>query len=132
MRSVKGTLNKVELIGRLGADPELRMLGNGSAVCRFNLATNRFGGQDEKGNRQIETEWISVEAWERLAELCNSYLGKGRRVRVSGSLRTDSWTDKESGQQRFRTYVRADGVMFLDSRPDQPEQVEVAEDEVPF
>jgi len=129
MRSVKGTLNNVELIGRLGADPELRMLANGASVCRFNLATNRVGAQDEKGARQIETEWISVEAWERLAELCSSYLGKGRRVRVSGSLRTDSWADKESGQQRHRTYVRADSVMFLDPRPDQPE---VAEEEASF
>lgn len=132
MRTVKGTLNNVELIGRLGADPELRLLSSGASVCRFNVATNRMGGQDEKGGRQVETEWISVEAWEKLAELCGSYLGKGRRVRVSGSLRTDSWTDKDSGQPRYRTYVRADSVMFLDPRPGQPEQPEAAEEEVAF
>jgi single-strand DNA-binding protein len=132
MRSVKGTVNNVELIGRLGADPELRLLSSGTSVCRFNVATNRMGAQGEKGDRQVETEWISVEAWEKLAELCNSYLGKGRRVRVSGSLRTDSWADKESGQQRYRTYVRADSVMFLDPRPDQPEAAVVAEEEVAF
>lgn len=132
MRSVKGTLNNVELIGRLGADPELRLLSSGASVCRFNVATNRMGAQDEQGARQVETEWISVEAWEKLAELCGGYLGKGRRVRVSGSLRTDSWADKESGQQRYRTYVRADSVMFLDPRPGQPEQAEAAEEEVPF
>lgn len=133
MRSVKGTLNNVELIGRLGADPELRLLSNGASVCRFNVATNRMGAQDEKGGRQVETEWITVEAWEKLAELCGSYLGKGRRVRVGGSLRTDSWADKESGQQRYRTYVRADSVMFLDPRPDQPESAEApAEEEVAF
>lgn len=132
MRSVKGTLNKVELIGRLGGDPELRMVGNGHPVCKFNLATNRYGAQDEQGNRTIETEWIGVEAWERLAELCNSYLAKGQRARVSGSLRTDKWIDKESGQPRYRTFVRADEVMFLDSRPGQPDAPEEASEEAPF
>lgn len=124
MRSVRGTLNSVELIGRLGADPELRTLSTNAAVCRFNLATNRYGSPDEQGNRTYETEWVTVEAWNKLAEICTSYMHKGRRVRVAGSLRTDSWTDKESGQPRYRTYVRAYQVMFLDEpRGEAPHEV---------
>jgi single-strand DNA-binding protein len=114
MRSFRGTVNRVELIGRLGADPEVRQVGNGVTVCRFNLATNRPAGSDEQGTRLSESEWTTVEAWERLAEVCGNYLQKGRRVMVMGSLRTDSWHDKESGQPRSRTYVRAEEVIFLD------------------
>jgi len=114
MRSFRGTVNRVELIGRLGADPEVRQVGNGVTVCRFNLATNRPAGIDEQGKRLSETEWTTVEAWERLAEVCGNYLQKGRRVMVMGSLRTDNWQDKESGQPRSRTYVRAEEVIFLD------------------
>ncbi|WP_322513287.1 single-stranded DNA-binding protein [Chloroflexus sp.] len=115
MRSFRGTMNRVELIGRLGADPEVKQVGNGVSFCRFNLATNRPGSNDEQGKRTSETEWTTVEAWERLAELCGNYLQKGRRVMVMGSLRTDKWQDSESGQTRWRTYVRADEVIFLDN-----------------
>ncbi|NTV62792.1 MAG: single-stranded DNA-binding protein [Oscillochloris sp.] len=133
MNAVKGTLNRVELIGRLGADPEMRFLSSGKAVCRFNLATNRTVGQSEEGARIYETEWTQIEAWEQLAEQCNSFLHKGRRVMISGSLRTDSWADKENGQTRYRTYVRAREVLFLDPRPEQIDApAEVAEEEVPF
>ncbi|MEF3273548.1 MAG: single-stranded DNA-binding protein [Chloroflexus sp.] len=121
MRSFRGTMNRVELIGRLGSDPELKQVGNGLSVCRFNLATNRPSGSDEQGKRTSETEWTTIEAWERLAEVCSNYLQKGRRVMVMGSLRTDKWQDGESGQTRWRTYVRADEVIFLDGggRPDE-------------
>jgi single-strand DNA-binding protein len=131
MRQIRGTLNMVELIGHLGADPELRLLSTGAALCRFNLATKRYSGKDEQGQWLTETDWTTVEAWDRLAEVCNTNLQKGRRVRVVGSLRSDSWTDKETGQPRSRTYVRADEVMFLDARPGQPEAV-TAETEEPM
>jgi single-strand DNA-binding protein len=141
MSQVKGTVNSVELLGWLGADPELRFLANGAAVCRLNIATKRYGGQDAAGNREFETDWNNVEAWNKLAELCNTYLHKGSRVRISGTLRTDAWTDKATNQPRFRTYVRADDVLFLDARPGLPsEAVAATEDaeapaegeEVPF
>ena len=81
-----------------------------------------------------------MEAWEKLAELCGSVLHKGSRVRVSGSLHTRSWEDRESGGRRYRTVVRATEVLFLDARPGQPESAEAAEapetadegEEVPF
>ena len=140
MSQVKGTVNTVELLGWLGADPELRFLANGVAYCRFRIATKRLAGQDASGHREVETDWNGVEAWDKLAELCNTYLHKGSRVRISGVLRTDSWTDKATNQPRFRTYVRADDVLFLDARPGLPgeaiaaaEETDApAEEEVPF
>jgi single-strand DNA-binding protein len=136
MRAVKGTINAVELLGWLGGDPELRFTPGGAKYCRFSIATRRIAGRDEGGNREYETEWTYVEAWERLAELCNSYLHKGSRVRVSGSLRNDSWNDKDSGKVRSRSYVRAEDVLFLDTRPGQPseivEEAPVVEDDIPF
>jgi single-strand DNA-binding protein len=132
MGQVKGTVNNVELLGWLGADPELRTIASGTAVCRFNIATRRYGGQDAAGRREFETEWASVEAWDKLAELCNSYLHKGSRALVTGSLRTDTWTDKATNQPRTRTYVRAEQVLFLDARPGMPvEAVAAAEADEP-
>lgn len=140
MAHVKGTINNVELLGWLGADPELRMLANGTPLCRFSIATRRYGSQDDTGRREFPTEWVTVEAWDKLAELCNSYLHKGSRVLITGNLRTESWTDKATNQPRSRTYVRIEQVLFLDSRPGLPvealaaagsDEAPVAE-EVPF
>lgn len=129
MSQVKGTVNSVELLGWLGADPEMRFLASGVGCCRFRIATKRFAGQDASGRREVETDWTNVEAWDKLAEMCNSYLHKGSRVRVSGSLRTDSWTDKATNQPRFRTYVRAESVLFLDARPGLPSEAVAAAEE---
>jgi single-strand DNA-binding protein len=134
MGQVRGTINTVELLGWLGGDPELRTLASGSTVCKFNVATKRFAGQDGSGRREFDTDWTTVEVWDKLAELCNSYLHKGSRVFVSGMLRTDSWTDKTTNQPRSRSYVRAEEVLFLDAKPGVPgEAIAVAEaEEVPF
>lgn len=141
MSQVKGTVNKVELLGWLGGDPDVRLIASGTSVCRFNVATKRPAGMGADGRREYETDWSTVEVWDKLAELCNSSLHKGSRVRVSGALRTDTWTDKTTNQPRSRTYVRADSVIFLDARPGMPsEAVAAAEeseapvegDEVPF
>lgn len=129
MSQVKGTVNTVELLGWLGADPEMRFLASGACYCRFRVATKRRAGQDATGRREYETDWNNVEAWDKLAELCNSYLHKGSRVRVAGSLRTDTWTDKASNQPRSRTYVRAEDVLFLDARPGLPSEAVAAAEE---
>ncbi len=121
MYSVKGTLNSVQLIGRLGRDPELRFTTDGRGVCEFSVATNRIAGRNAHGEREYATEWINVQVWEKLADVCNTYLRKGRRVMVSGSLRTDSWEDRDSGQRRYKTYVRGYEVMFLDTPDDSAE-----------
>ncbi len=105
-------LNKVMIIGNLGRDPEMRFTANGSAVTNFTVAVSRqIGGGD--GERREETEWFSVVAWNKLAETCNQYLQKGKKVYVEGRLQTRSW-DGQDGQKRYRTEVIAQEVQFLD------------------
>jgi len=106
-------LNKVMIIGNLGKDPEMRFTANGSAVTSFSVAVSRqFGGADG-GERREETEWFSVVAWNKLAEICNQHLQKGKKVYVEGRLQTRSW-DGQDGQKRYRTEVIANEVQFLD------------------
>lgn len=119
-----GSLNKVMLIGRLTRDPELKYLPSGAAVCSLALATNRYGSDQQTGERREFTEYHDIEVWNignrKLAELCAQYLAKGRMVYVEGELRTRSWDDAQTGTKRYRTEVRANDVQFLDSRSDAP------------
>jgi single-strand DNA-binding protein len=106
------SVNKVILIGNLGKDPELKHTSSGTAVAKFTLATNdRY--KDKDGNWQDKTEWHNVTCWARLAEIASEYLKKGRTVYIEGSLRTDSWDDKQSGQKRYMTYVNASDLVLL-------------------
>ena len=135
MEQIKGTVNRVELVGWVGAEPEQRFVPSGVAVCGFRVAPKRWAGRSEEGNRSVETDWTPVEAWDRLAEQCARFIHKGSRVRVIGSLHTRSWEDRESGQKRFKTIVRADEVLFLDARErgqDEDEAVEEVVAELPF
>jgi single-strand DNA-binding protein len=104
-------LNKVMLIGNLGADPEMRYTANGKAVTNFRIAVSRSVLSD--GERREETEWVTIVTWERLAELVGQHLQKGRKVYVEGRLATRSW-DGPDGQKRYRTEVVANQVLFLD------------------
>jgi single-strand DNA-binding protein len=117
-----GSLNKVLLIGRLTRDPELKYLPSGAAVCSLALATNRYGSDQQTGERREFTEFHDIEVWNignrKLAELCAQYLAKGRMVYVEGELRTRSWDDAQTGTKRYKTEVRANDVQFLDSRSD--------------
>jgi single-strand DNA-binding protein len=108
------SLNKVMVIGNLGADPEMRYTANGNAVTTFNVATNE-SWTDQAGERKERTEWFSVVTWNRLAETCAQYLTKGRSVYVEGRLQTRSW-EGQDGQKRYRTEVIADTVRFLGGR----------------
>lgn len=105
------SVNKVILIGNLGADPELRQTQSGMAVANIRLATtdNR---KDRDGNRQEKTEWHRIVAFGRTAELCGQYLSKGRQVYIEGRLQTRSWDDKD-GNKRYSTEIVADNVTFL-------------------
>ena len=107
-------LNKVMIIGNLGKDPEMRFTANGSSVATFSVAVSRQVPSGD-GERREETEWFSVVAWNKLAELCNQYLQKGRKVYVEGRLQTRSW-DAQDGTKKYRTEVIAQEVQFLDSR----------------
>ena len=114
-----GTLNRVELIGHLGADPETRFTQGGTPVTNFRVATN-YSYKTSEGEERTETEWTNVVAWRGLAEACNNHLRKGSRVFVDGRLKTRSWQD-EGGQTHYRTEVQADKVIFLDGRQAQAE-----------
>ena len=105
------TLNKVMVIGNLGADPEMRYTANGTAVTNFSIAANeRY--TDRAGQQQDRTEWFRIVTFDRLAELCSQYLTKGRQVYVEGRLQTRSW-DGQDGQKHYMTEVIAQTVRFL-------------------
>jgi single-strand DNA-binding protein len=105
-------LNKVMLIGNLGADPEMRYTANGSAVTNFRLAVSRRFKSSE-GERREETEWFTIVCWNQLAEQIGQHMRKGRKVYVEGRLINRSW-DGPDGQKRYRTEVVANQVLYLD------------------
>jgi single-strand DNA-binding protein len=105
-------INKVILIGNLGADPELRHTGGGTAVCSFNIATSETWTDKQSGEKQERTEWHRIKVFGRLAEICSEYLKKGRQVYIEGSLRTDKYTDKQ-GVERYSTDIIANEMQML-------------------
>jgi single-strand DNA-binding protein len=113
-------INKVILVGRLGADPEVRYTPDGAQVTTFRLATDEQW-KDKSGERTQRTEWHRVVAFRKLAEICGSYLSKGRLVYVEGRLQTRSWEDKE-GQKRFTTEIVASNMQILDRGPSRDQQ----------
>lgn len=109
------SLNKIMLIGNLGADPEVRVTGGGQSVATLRLATTERW-LDKSGQKADKTEWHRVIAWGKQAELCKEYLTKGRQIYVEGRLQTREWTDKE-GNKRYTTEVVAQRIQFLGSSP---------------
>ncbi|MDE7064087.1 MAG: single-stranded DNA-binding protein, partial [Desulfovibrionaceae bacterium] len=107
-------LNKVMIIGRLGRDPELRYTQSGSPVATLNVATDE-SYTDRDGNKVERTEWHRVSVFQRAAENCAHFLGKGSLVYVEGSLQTRKWQDQQ-GQDRYTTEIKAQRVQFLDRR----------------
>ena len=108
------SVNKVTLIGRLGRDPELKYTANGTAYCRFSMATDEGWTDRSTGERQERTEWHNIVAWERLAEICGQYLAKGRMVYIEGSIQSRQWEDKE-GKKRTSFDIRARDMVLLGS-----------------
>ncbi len=105
------SVNRVILLGRLGQEPELKYTPTGSAVCNFSLATSEKW-KDKEGKPNERTEWHRCVVWNKLGELCNQYLAKGREVFVEGKLQTRSWDDKD-GQKRYTTEIMVTGVRFI-------------------
>jgi len=106
-------VNKVIIVGRLGADPEMKAVGQGSTVTRLNIATSEnWVGKD--GQKQERTEWHRVVVWGKLAEICGKHLSKGRQVYVEGRLQTRQWEDQQ-GQKKYTTEIIANTVQFLGS-----------------
>jgi single-strand DNA-binding protein len=108
-------LNRATIIGNLTRDPEVRTTPSGQTVASLGVATSR-SWTNQAGVRQEETEFHSVVAWGRLAEMCQQYLHKGQRVYVEGRLKTRSWED-QTGSKRYRTEVIAEGLIMLDRAP---------------
>ncbi len=114
-------LNRVQLIGRLGKDPETHNITDGRSVCSFTLAVDRRW-KSAQGETKHVTDWFNVEAWGRLGEICQQYLGKGRLVFVEGRLQIDR--SEYEGGVRYFTKVVASNVQMLDRKPDEPEPAE--------
>ncbi len=108
------SLNRVELIGNLTRDPELRYTPQGTAVCTFGLATNRSWTTDS-GEKKDDVEFHKIVAWNKLGELCSQLLTKGRKVFVEGRLSTRSWTGQD-GSNKTTTEIVINDMLILDSK----------------
>lgn len=137
-------VNRVFLIGRLGRDPEVRFTQSRTAVTNFSLATSERW-VDSEGKRQERTEWHRVVVWGKLAEICGQFLKKGRLVFIEGRLQTRDWDDRD-GNKRQTTEIVATNMQMLESRnaaeaadmdergsqPQEPMEVGITDDDIPF
>jgi len=110
------SVNKVILVGNLGADPETRYMPSGDAITNIRIATTDKWKDKQSGEMKENTEWHRVSFFGRLAEIAGQYLKKGSQVYVEGRIRTRKWQDKETGQDRYSTEIVADGMQLLGSR----------------
>jgi single-strand DNA-binding protein len=113
---VSGSINKVILIGRLGKDPEVKYTNNGSPVAKFTLATDEVF-KDRAGEQQRRTEWHTIVAWNKLAQICGEYLTRGKQIYIEGSIRSRQWED-QSGNKRTAYEIVARDMKMLGSRAD--------------
>lgn len=116
------SVNKVIILGRLGADPEVRFTPSGDAVCNLSVATSE-NWKDKAGERQERTEWHRVVLYRRLAEVAGEYLKKGRPVYLEGRLQTNKWQTKD-GQDRYTTEIIGDQMKMIGGRDDNNSQNE--------
>ncbi len=127
------SLNKVQLIGNLTKDPELRYTPQGTAVCTFGLATNRSWTTDS-GEKKDEADFHRLVAWNKLAELCSQLLTKGRKIYVEGRLSTRSWTGQDGAQKSVTEIVINDMIILDSNRRETEKETEVPDypDEAPM
>ncbi len=122
-------LNRVQLIGYLGREPETRFTPTGKKVTQFTLGvTERW--RSESGELKENTEWFNIEAWGRLGEICQEYLHKGSLVYIEGRLRTDRY--EEQGETRYFTRVVALALQMLDRKPTEEPVVSIEENQAPY
>jgi single-strand DNA-binding protein len=119
-------VNRIVLIGRLGIEPEMSYLPSGTAITKFTLAVNRRQRSKEGGERQEETDWFHIVAWEKLAEICNNYLHKGSKVFIEGRMQSRKYTDK-NGVERISWEVIASDMQMLDPKGSTPARSGAAE-----
>ncbi len=125
------SLNRVQLIGRLGKDPETRYTPSGKKVTSFSVAVDRRWKSAE-GEQKEATDWFNVEAWGRLGEICQSYLSKGRLVFLEGRLQTDQY--EQGGEKRYFTKVVVQQMQMLERKQGEEEPISPSadEEEYPF
>jgi len=111
-------VNKVILVGNLGADPEVRYMPSGGAVTNISIATSEQWTDKTSGQKQERTEWHRVTLFNRLGEIAGEYLKKGSQVYIEGSIRTDKYQDKNSGEDRYSTQIIANNMQLLGGRAD--------------
>lgn len=114
------SLNRVQLIGNLTRDPEMKQIPGGQVVTSFGVATN-LTWTDQSGEKQSKVEFHNIVAWRKLAEICGQYLKKGSKVFVEGRLQTRDW-EGEDGVKRYRTEIVADNMIMLDRKGDSTER----------
>ncbi|HMR00802.1 MAG TPA: single-stranded DNA-binding protein [Candidatus Gracilibacteria bacterium] len=110
------SLNKVQLIGNLTRDPEVRQIPGGAAVASFGMATN-MSWTDQSGQKQDKAEFHNIVAWRKLAEICGQYLKKGMKVYIEGRIQTREW-EAEDGTKKYRTEIVAENMIMLDRKGD--------------
>jgi single-strand DNA-binding protein len=110
-------INKAILVGRLGRDPEVRYMPDGTAVANFSIATSEEWKDKATGERREKTEWHRIVAFRRLGEICGEYLSKGRQVYIEGKIQTRDWEDKD-GNKRYTTEIVASQMQMLGSKDD--------------
>ncbi|MBS1849314.1 MAG: single-stranded DNA-binding protein [Acidobacteria bacterium] len=126
------SVNKVILVGNVGQDPEVKYTASGVPVAKVSLATNqRFRDRSEQW--QDRTEWHSIVAWQRLAEIVGEYVHKGSKLYVEGKLQTSTWEDKQTGERKYRTEIVAREILLLSSRGNGQEdrQITAGEESTP-
>lgn len=135
------SLNKVQLIGRLGRDPELKHTQNGTSYCRFSIATDEEWTDKNTQEKQSRTEWHNCVAWQRLAEICAQYLEKGRLVYVEGQIQSRQWEDQDGNKRTSYDIRIRDMVMLGGGRQESggsgggnPSggRAEISDDDIPF
>ena len=120
-------INKVILVGNVGADPELRYMPNGNAVTTLSIATSEAWKDKQSGDKQERTEWHRVVCFNRLGEIAGEYVRKGSKLYVEGSIRTRKWQDQQ-GQDRYTTEIIANDIQMLDSKGGSNSQFDDATD----
>ena len=128
------SLNRIQIIGNVGQEPEMRFTPNGNPVTSFSVATNE-GYTDDSGEKHEKTEWFNVVAWNKQAETCNQYLVKGSKVYVEGRQQTKKW-EGQDGVFHYKTELIASRVLFLSPKTEsiEPEEkpTELEPEDIPF